>query len=203
MDDQMDCEDQTVSSIVFPPSLKREGSISESSMDYKERLNVSSDMDPCDPIPIDETVLRNIKLRSSSGSHTSFASSSDLQPWPSESQLAELVRRASDVWIYAQTVIRFVEEPQSDPRTRLQLVLRRGSEITDALESLDALYSAILSVFPPMPTLPAFVDILRAAAGGINPEDIDDLMQFPSGAARCSLRGLNCSLRYTRVVSVA
>ncbi|KAJ7028920.1 hypothetical protein C8F04DRAFT_1188193 [Mycena alexandri] len=145
------------------------------------------DMDPCDPIPIDETVLRDIKqflveefIRISH----KFRSSSDLQPWPSEGQLTELVRRASDVWICAQTVIRFVEEPQFDPRTRLQLVLGRGSKITDALESLDALYSAILSVFPPMPTLPAFVDILRAAVGGINPEDIDDLMQLPLGAAR-------------------
>ncbi|KAJ7698845.1 hypothetical protein B0H16DRAFT_1749541 [Mycena metata] len=158
-----------------------------------------SDMEPCGPIPIDEAVLRGIKdlfVEEFTRISHKFSVFGDgrSQPWPSEGQLAELIRRASDVWIYAQTVIRFVDERQCDPRTRLQLVLAHGGEITDALESLDALYSTIPSVHPPRPTLPAVIDIIRAAIGGINPEDIDDLMQLPSGTARCSLRGLSSLL---------
>ncbi|KAJ7728475.1 hypothetical protein B0H16DRAFT_1894093 [Mycena metata] len=193
MDDNMDYEDQTA----FAPSLKRKDStISESSMDYEDFDDQDGDdiSGGCESIPIDETVLRGIKQYLVEEFIRIAHKFSISEPWPKKDQLAELVRRASDVRIYAQTVIRFLDEPQFDPRTRLQLLLARGGEITDATESLDALYSTILSIFPPMPTLPAFVDILRAAVGGINPEDIDDLMQLPSGTARYSLRRLSSLL---------
>jgi hypothetical protein len=74
--------------------------------------------------------------------------------WPREEQFWELVYRASGHFMFANTVIRFIENPQyADPVTRLNQVLSAldGPAATShahPLAALDALYANILSMIP-------------------------------------------------------
>ncbi|KAF6745495.1 hypothetical protein DFP72DRAFT_49598 [Ephemerocybe angulata] len=70
--------------------------------------------------------------------------------WPSEEDIRTLVSNASGQFIYAETVIRFVEDGSKLPQAQLNRVLnlRTGASITDPYEALDALYTHILEGCP-------------------------------------------------------
>ncbi|KAF8955807.1 hypothetical protein BDZ97DRAFT_250706 [Flammula alnicola] len=82
-----------------------------------------------------------------------LAMASVSQPWPADSEVDELVERASGQFIYASTVLKFVSEPSNQPTVQLNLVLSvaRASKIgnsTNPLAALDQLYLQILSSSP-------------------------------------------------------
>ncbi|KAJ3539310.1 hypothetical protein NMY22_g4791 [Coprinellus aureogranulatus] len=67
--------------------------------------------------------------------------------WPSEQDIAQLVKDASGQFIYAATVIRYLETPsRQTPQVRLSLILERRA--TKPLERLDSLYSQVLYSSP-------------------------------------------------------
>ena len=70
-------------------------------------------------------------------------------PWPLAGHLRELVRRASGQFIYAATVIKFVDS-DTDFRTpeKLNIVLKHGPMEATAFSELDRLYTQILSLYP-------------------------------------------------------
>jgi hypothetical protein len=74
--------------------------------------------------------------------------------WPSEEQFWELVYRASGHFMFANTIIRFIENPQyANPVTRLNQVLSAldgaaAASHAHPLAALDALYASILSMIP-------------------------------------------------------
>ncbi|KAF6749728.1 hypothetical protein DFP72DRAFT_1072956 [Ephemerocybe angulata] len=66
--------------------------------------------------------------------------------WPSQTDLTSLVVAASGQFIYAATVVRYVEEPRGSPVNRLKAVLSwtLGATTSHPLSSLDELYRQIL-----------------------------------------------------------
>ncbi|KAJ7501139.1 hypothetical protein B0H11DRAFT_2224968 [Mycena galericulata] len=66
-------------------------------------------------------------------------------PWPTSETLEHLVEKSSGVFIYATTVISFVDDEYSHPWDRLESVLRLDPHST---APLDDLYTQILSVLP-------------------------------------------------------
>ena len=73
------------------------------------------------------------------------------QPWPSEDVIERLVRKSGGYFIYASTVIKFVDEESCSPVARLDHVLgtsNASSEVNPFAE-LDQLYIQILSTYPP------------------------------------------------------
>ncbi|KAF5339206.1 hypothetical protein D9611_011128 [Ephemerocybe angulata] len=74
--------------------------------------------------------------------------------WPSEKDIRTLVSNASGQFIYATTVIRFVEDRTERPQAQLNCVLNltSGAGITAPYKALDALYIHILKGCPD-PTL--------------------------------------------------
>ncbi|KAF8989357.1 hypothetical protein BDQ17DRAFT_1373305 [Cyathus striatus] len=65
--------------------------------------------------------------------------------WPSNKQLEQIVNRSSKQFIYAATVLRFVENPRSNPRKSLDRVTNINSIGTDnPFAELDNLYLSIL-----------------------------------------------------------
>ena len=68
-------------------------------------------------------------------------------PWPSEADIDRLVEKSSGQFIYASTVVEFVESPHHSPKERLSIVF--GLTVTPDEESpfaeLDSLYREILS----------------------------------------------------------
>ncbi|KAJ6557365.1 hypothetical protein DFH09DRAFT_1163934 [Mycena vulgaris] len=108
--------------------------------------------------------------------------------WPGEKALRNLVSKSSGMFIYAATVVRFVDDEYSDPRERLTVVLQLGIE---SIAPLDELYTEILSFALPTPS---FIKMLFCAIRGMHQADIDDLLALPDGSARRALRGLHSVL---------
>ncbi|TEB29550.1 hypothetical protein FA13DRAFT_1775480 [Coprinellus micaceus] len=65
--------------------------------------------------------------------------------WPREADIQQLVRNASGQFIYAATVIRFMETRRSTPQEQLKIVLKtRLTDSSNPLELLDALYGQVV-----------------------------------------------------------
>lgn len=71
--------------------------------------------------------------------------------WPSKEDLAELSRTAGALFIYAATVLRFIDDPYwNDPMARLETILEREpSDRKSPLQQLDALYLEVLKLAIP------------------------------------------------------
>jgi hypothetical protein len=71
-------------------------------------------------------------------------------PWPTKGDLRQLVWRASGQFIYAATVIKFVDSDTDfrTPEEKLNIILKRSPIQTSAFSELDRLYTQILSQYP-------------------------------------------------------
>jgi len=71
-------------------------------------------------------------------------------PWPSADHLCALVWRASGQFIYAATVIKFVDSDTDfrTPEEKLNIILKPGPMQGSPFSELDCLYSQILLVYP-------------------------------------------------------
>lgn len=69
--------------------------------------------------------------------------------WPANEAIAQLVENSSGQFIYAATVIRFIETPSDTPQVQLDAVLKLGKrKASNPLEPLYALYTRILLSVP-------------------------------------------------------
>ena len=70
-------------------------------------------------------------------------------PWPLEDELQMFVWRASGQFIYAATVIKFVDSDTDfrTPKEKLSMLLKRGPMQGSAFSELDRLYTQILSLY--------------------------------------------------------
>ncbi|KAJ7452913.1 hypothetical protein FB451DRAFT_1145174 [Mycena latifolia] len=117
----------------------------------------------------------------------------DLGPaWPSPEEVKCLVRKSSGIFIYATTVIRFIDDEYCHPDDRLASVLSLDPRST---APLDDLYTEILSV---MPEESQQLRILHAIWQGTrnpnlarDPEEMDSLLVLRPGPSRLALRGLH------------
>ncbi|KAJ7662564.1 hypothetical protein DFH06DRAFT_1190329 [Mycena polygramma] len=121
-------------------------------------------------------------------------------PWPTDEDLATLVHKASGQFIYAATVIKFIDDEYSHPAGQLRLVLCLSATPTvSAFGDLDNLYSLILSTNP---NVSLVIRILGAFFAIPNPEDIlrhsvvflDSILGLERGTVRLALRGLHSIL---------
>jgi hypothetical protein len=113
--------------------------------------------------------------------------------WPPQHALDHLVNKSSGIFIYASTVIRFVDDEYFHPKERLESVLRLDPQSTSPL---DDLYTEILSSASHHPMLHR---VLHAALGNPvlepDPEEIDLVLDLSPGTARLCLRGLHSVLK--------
>ncbi|KAJ7220802.1 hypothetical protein GGX14DRAFT_493110 [Mycena pura] len=121
--------------------------------------------------------------------------------WPSAHDLERLVQNASGHFIYAATVIKFVDDEYSLPEERLRAVLDAPRCAHSAFADLDALYRHILSANPNtglvVRVLGAYFAIsARTTHSGQKPSVrfLDALLDLPGGTARLALRGLHSVL---------
>ncbi|KAF9444627.1 hypothetical protein P691DRAFT_807103 [Macrolepiota fuliginosa MF-IS2] len=132
----------------------------------EEHLRVKFSLPDMSPIhwslhvPIDEAeACEDVQLYLRSGFEAVRLKYPNATPsdWPSDEDFSKLAIAASGLFVFASTIIRFVEEPGlSDPVSQLQVVLQiiRGRGLTTAFNEnpfaiLDALYSQILSRLHP------------------------------------------------------
>ncbi|KAF7328285.1 putative nwd2 protein [Mycena sanguinolenta] len=114
-------------------------------------------------------------------------------PWPPADVLEKLVRKSSGHFIYASTIIKFIDNKNHRPTQRLALVQdvnHAGSE--SAFDALDQLYMTILNSAARQseltPILCAIVHLNLAA------DQIDKLLALEEGETRLLLRGLHSVL---------
>ncbi|KAJ6578683.1 hypothetical protein DFH09DRAFT_1077614 [Mycena vulgaris] len=120
--------------------------------------------------------------------------------WPSADVLDHLVGKSSGIFIYAVTVIRYIDNEYSHPSIRLQSVVSLDPQST---APLDDLYQQILSVLPREPQTLRILHAIsrskfkaptfRSAQDRIfmSPEETDMLLNLLPGSCRLTLRGLN------------
>ncbi|KAJ6540864.1 hypothetical protein DFH09DRAFT_64074 [Mycena vulgaris] len=97
-----------------------------------------------------------------------------LTPLPTKAQLQALADQSSGMYIYAECLLRHVEKG-FDPRDCLKQAIN-GDPASTA--GLDAIYTRNLAEIEHNPTFDLFMEILKAAAMGIHPEDIDELLDL-------------------------
>ena len=69
-----------------------------------------------------------------------------LVPWPRDDDLTALTKKSSGLFIFASTVIRFIESEYHDPSERLQLILTPPeSTVHEGLAGIDQLYAQVLT----------------------------------------------------------
>ncbi|KAJ7222942.1 hypothetical protein C8J57DRAFT_1482220 [Mycena rebaudengoi] len=119
-------------------------------------------------------------------------------PWPPFEVVEQLVQKSSGYFIYASTVIKFVDDKRFKPVDRLNIVLGIKDSISGSpFDNLDQLYHHILSGVP-VEFRPQLVGWLAVNAGGIYNEltipDAERLLELEPGGLRLMLRGLNSLL---------
>ncbi|KAJ7611256.1 hypothetical protein FB45DRAFT_844055 [Roridomyces roridus] len=117
-------------------------------------------------------------------------------PWPSEDDLATLVETSSGYFVYAATVIRFVDDKQFRPSEQLQIILNGNSNSGDSpFEALDQLYIQILSQVPTR-SRALLLDILSVISTGwmLSTRHIEQLLDLKTGDVRLTLRKLHSVL---------
>ncbi|KAJ6474906.1 hypothetical protein C8R45DRAFT_834599, partial [Mycena sanguinolenta] len=115
-------------------------------------------------------------------------------PWPSPDVLQRLVWNSSGHFIYASTIIKFMDDKNYRPMERLAVVQDgKGTESEAAFDPLDQLYKAILRSAPRqshlMPILCAIAHFDLAVSM------IDQFFGLADGDTRLVLRGLHSVLR--------
>ncbi|KAJ6465456.1 hypothetical protein C8R45DRAFT_496098 [Mycena sanguinolenta] len=118
-------------------------------------------------------------------------------PWPSSDILWGLVQKSSGHFIYASTIIKFIDDKNYRPTERLAVVQDPSSPCSkSAFDPLDQLYMTILSAAPRqfqlIPILCAIVRFQLAAC------EIDQLLGLLGGETRLILRGLHSVLNVPR-----
>ncbi|KAJ6491050.1 hypothetical protein C8R45DRAFT_825970 [Mycena sanguinolenta] len=120
-------------------------------------------------------------------------------PWPSPQILAALVQNSSGYFIYASTVIKFIDDEYSRPSTQLDIIRNLVPHDSESpFEALDKLYLQILSKVP-VRFHPGLCDILCAVINypGLGAEAIDELLGLEVGDAQLILRPLHSVLKFS------
>ncbi|KAF7372805.1 NACHT domain-containing protein [Mycena sanguinolenta] len=121
-----------------------------------------------------------------------FTMASIPSPWPLPYVLQKLVRNSSGHFIYAATIIKFIDDKNYRPTQRLEMVLGNNSQ-GSPFGALDQLYMDILSSAPRQSEL---VPILCAIANfDLTVAQIDQLFEFAEGETGLLLRGLHSVLQ--------
>ncbi|KAJ3818290.1 hypothetical protein F5880DRAFT_1600569 [Lentinula raphanica] len=144
------------------------------------------------------------------------------QPWPTPRQLDELVYKASGQFIFASTVVKFVDDNFSLPSERLRIVLGSADseEQEDSLDpligshepedteqpfrELDRLYREILSVNPNTQLLLRILGAIVIFPEYEVPETdtIEHLLALKPGGVSAALSGMHSLLKYDPEVKI-
>ncbi|KAF4621669.1 hypothetical protein D9613_012826 [Agrocybe pediades] len=118
-------------------------------------------------------------------------------PWPAPEMVDILVDKSSGQFIYAATVIRYVDSPRHRPNQRLDAIFNLRPPFKDLpFTELDALYRLIISKAE---DLPAVLDILAFPAlyGAYHAEAIEMMLQLEQGSVEVLLADLHSIVTFS------
>ncbi|KAJ7194569.1 hypothetical protein GGX14DRAFT_377923, partial [Mycena pura] len=113
-------------------------------------------------------------------------------PWPTFDVVEKLVEKSSGYFIYAATIIKFIDDEDFRPTDRLAQVMHWQSipsEDDSPFQALDQLYTQILCCVPTR-SRPRLVDILCTIVhfGSLSVASIETLLELQSGDVALTLR---------------
>ncbi|KAF8203547.1 hypothetical protein K438DRAFT_1820351 [Mycena galopus ATCC 62051] len=109
-------------------------------------------------------------------------------PWPSQTDVEHLVDKSSGYFIYAATVIKFIDDPDFRPTERLEIVMGIAEpENGSPFSALDQLYVQILEAVPGRRQLLRILSVL-AANLILSLLHIEQLLGMKTGDVRLALR---------------
>ncbi|KAJ7681918.1 hypothetical protein DFH06DRAFT_284293 [Mycena polygramma] len=115
-------------------------------------------------------------------------------PWPSPETLEALVGKSSGYFIYASTIIKFIDDRYSRPTERLEAIQNLSDLDSDApFAALDQLYIQILSGVPPR-FHSRLRDIFVLLPKGVGPRHVDLIFEMQPGDTELILRSLHSVL---------
>ncbi|KAJ7648608.1 hypothetical protein DFH06DRAFT_1095375 [Mycena polygramma] len=118
------------------------------------------------------------------------------KPWPHPDILEELVRNSSGYFIYAATVIRFVDNQDFRPTEQLRALRLPKRESDSPFADLDQMYLQILSTVP-VPVRPRLLNILCTIDLNVTTATIEELLQLDYGDVELTCRRLGSILQTT------
>jgi hypothetical protein len=119
-------------------------------------------------------------------------------PWPSAEVLEMLVKKSSGYFIYASTVIKFVDDEYSRPSEQLDIIQNIVPHKSESpFKALDQLYFRILSGVPDHyhDHLCDILSVIIHYPARITPVEVDELLGFQSGDVSLILRPLHSVLK--------
>ncbi|KAJ6555419.1 hypothetical protein DFH09DRAFT_570910 [Mycena vulgaris] len=115
------------------------------------------------------------------------------RPWPSEAVLETIVRKSSGQFIYASTIIKFVDDKDFRPVDRLAAVM--GSNTLETFRPFDALDRLYMEILRPVAGRPRLLDVLCVIFNfRVFTHEIEQLLELQPGDVRLLLRGLHSIL---------
>ncbi|ESK85671.1 nwd2 [Moniliophthora roreri MCA 2997] len=126
-------------------------------------------------------------------------------PWPSDTVIRELTKKACGQFLYVTTVLEFIDDEYSQPWKRLDVILDASHSTEDdaPFRDLDELYRQILSCNPDRSKV---VDILGTILHlqhtrildnlnrPVSPSLVEDVLGLPVGDVSLALRGMHSVL---------
>jgi hypothetical protein len=123
-------------------------------------------------------------------------------PWPLDNEIEALTKKSSGLFIFASTLVRFIESEHHEPNKRLQLVLSKTSGTThEGRAGIDSLYSQVLlHAFSDVHESEVFIQmryVLGAIILAFNPlsrKELSILLDIPTTLISTTLRHLHSLL---------
>ncbi|KAJ7085034.1 hypothetical protein C8R44DRAFT_721720 [Mycena epipterygia] len=113
------------------------------------------------------------------------------KPWPTAEDIKHLVQKSSGYFIYASTVIKFIDDKNFRPSDRLDIIMGLAEpDLESPLVALDQLYTQILSAVPGWPRILRILTVI-AAEFDLTVHHIEELLELKAGNVELALRGLH------------
>lgn len=110
--------------------------------------------------------------------------------WPSDENIARLVRKSSGQFIYASAVITYVTSMRHQPHRRLEIILQLRPTAQSPYSELDAVYSQILSSAQDLPLVRSILGMGRSLFT-IDVRLIEIVVRLEEGEVSAALSDIN------------
>jgi hypothetical protein len=114
-------------------------------------------------------------------------------PWPSQKTFDQFVKKSSGYFIYASTVIKFVDDNNFRPTERLQR-LQETLSLESPFSGIDQLYTQILARVPARLPLLSILKAITFSKFKLSPIVVEQLLELEAGDVQLALRNLHSVL---------